>query len=57
MTFFVFLQPSTLDALEVVFSLCDLMEHMYRKFVKPNLSTVQAKNVVKLDARFKVPPS
>jgi len=45
--------PSTLDTFEVVFSLCDLLEHMYRKFVFPSLSTVQAKNIVKLDARFK----
>ena len=50
-------QPSTLDTFEVVFSLCDLLEHLYRKFVFPSLSTVQAKNIVKLDARFKVSAS
>eukprot|EP01087_Luapelamoeba_hula_P019348 TRINITY_DN6394_c0_g1_i1.p1 TRINITY_DN6394_c0_g1~~TRINITY_DN6394_c0_g1_i1.p1 ORF type:complete len:245 (-),score=60.86 TRINITY_DN6394_c0_g1_i1:40-774(-) len=42
-----------LDYFEVVFTLCDLMEHIYKKFLKPTLTPAVAKNVLKVDSRFK----
>lgn len=48
------LQPSSLDYFEVVFTLCDLLEHVYKKFLAADLNPQTAKTISKLDSRFKV---
>jgi hypothetical protein len=49
-------QPSNLDYFEVIYTLCDLLEHVYKKFMATEVNTQTAKSIVKLDTRFKVRP-
>jgi len=44
-----------LDYFEVIYTLCDLLEHVYKKFMAVEISTQTAKMIVKIDSRFKVP--
>jgi len=45
--------PSNLDYFEVIYTLCDLLEHVYKKFMAVEISTQTAKMIVKIDSRFK----
>jgi hypothetical protein len=40
----------------VIYTLCDLLEHVYKKFMAADISTQTAKSIIKLDTRFKVWP-
>src|SRR5947209_3906152 len=51
-------QPSTLDYFQVVYSLCDLLVHVYRKLLDPSLlvNKEMRSAIAKIDTRFKVLP-
>ncbi len=38
----------------MIYTLCDLLEHVYKKFMAADISTQTAKSIIKLDTRFKV---
>jgi hypothetical protein len=51
---YIILQPSSLDYIEILQTMCDLLEHVYKKFVSPEMNTQMAKGIAKVDTRFKV---
>jgi hypothetical protein len=44
--------PSSLDYFEIVYTLCDLLEHIYKRFLSLDITPQIAKGIAKIDARF-----